>query len=182
MRKLKTNFQVAVAMNYTFSADGEEQQISPNEVDRELYVENNFKSHVEQGRIYTIYKYIAISSIHHSDLSLAERAVNRANKVKEHGFDQLIEKHRSLEIYGVMLTFKLRGVSAQQAIRFNIFHLYQTYTGKNVKLNIGPKGFTERNMEVLHIGIQRLIVCLLLKNSPSESSQTTFEVSLSSFI
>ena len=29
-----------------------------------------------------------------------------------------------------------------QAIRFNIFHLYQTYTGKNPKLNIGPKGFT----------------------------------------
>jgi maltose phosphorylase len=32
--------------------------------------------------------------------------------------------------------------SAQQAIRFNIFQLYQTYTGKNPKLNIGPKGFT----------------------------------------
>ena len=46
-------------MNYTFSADGEDQQISPNEVDRELYVENNFKSHVEQGRTYTINKYIS---------------------------------------------------------------------------------------------------------------------------
>ena len=31
---------------------------------------------------------------------------------------------------------------AQQGIRFNIFQLYQTYTGKNEKLNIGPKGFT----------------------------------------
>ena len=33
-------------------------------------------------------------------------------------------------------------LKAQQAIRFNIFQLYQTYTGKNSKLNIGPKGFT----------------------------------------
>ena len=33
-------------------------------------------------------------------------------------------------------------VSAQQAIRFNIFHLNQTYRGDDPRLNIGPKGFT----------------------------------------
>jgi len=33
-------------------------------------------------------------------------------------------------------------VAAQQAIRFNIFQLSQTYTGKDERLNIGPKGFT----------------------------------------
>ncbi|MEO5907016.1 MAG: family 65 glycosyl hydrolase domain-containing protein, partial [Saprospiraceae bacterium] len=33
-------------------------------------------------------------------------------------------------------------VSAQQGIRFNIFHLWQTYTGDDPRLNIGPKGFT----------------------------------------
>ncbi|HBG01097.1 MAG TPA: family 65 glycosyl hydrolase, partial [Firmicutes bacterium] len=27
-------------------------------------------------------------------------------------------------------------------IRFNIFHLHQTYTGEDPRLNIGPKGFT----------------------------------------
>ncbi len=32
--------------------------------------------------------------------------------------------------------------SAQQGIRFNIFQLYQTYTGHDHRLNIGPKGFT----------------------------------------
>ena len=32
--------------------------------------------------------------------------------------------------------------SAQQGIRFNIFHLNQTYTGQDARLNIGPKGFT----------------------------------------
>jgi maltose phosphorylase len=31
---------------------------------------------------------------------------------------------------------------AQQGIRFNIFHLNQTYTGEDARLNIGPKGFT----------------------------------------
>jgi maltose phosphorylase len=33
-------------------------------------------------------------------------------------------------------------VKAQQGIRFNIFHLNQTYLGTDPKLNIGPKGFT----------------------------------------
>ncbi len=33
-------------------------------------------------------------------------------------------------------------IPAQQGIRFNIFHLWQTYTGDDARLNIGPKGFT----------------------------------------
>ncbi|KAA2284565.1 hypothetical protein F1596_18895, partial [Acinetobacter sp. AB118710] len=31
-------------------------------------------------------------------------------------------------------------VAAQQAIRYNIFQLNQTYTGEDERLNIGPKG------------------------------------------
>jgi maltose phosphorylase len=38
---------------------------------------------------------------------------------------------------------KIEGdAEAQQAIRFNIFQLNQTYTGEDARLNIGPKGFT----------------------------------------
>ena len=33
-------------------------------------------------------------------------------------------------------------VKSQQAIRFNIFHLNQTFNGNDSSLNIGPKGFT----------------------------------------
>ncbi|MCD8538515.1 MAG: family 65 glycosyl hydrolase domain-containing protein, partial [Leadbetterella sp.] len=33
-------------------------------------------------------------------------------------------------------------ISAQIGIRFNIFHLLQTYNGTDSRLNIGPKGFT----------------------------------------
>jgi maltose phosphorylase len=32
-------------------------------------------------------------------------------------------------------------VKSQQAVRFNIYHLNQTFNGKDPKLNIGPKGF-----------------------------------------
>lgn len=38
---------------------------------------------------------------------------------------------------------KIEGdLSSQQGIRFNIFQLNQTYSGRNPELNIGPKGFT----------------------------------------
>ena len=33
-------------------------------------------------------------------------------------------------------------IKSQQAVRFNIYHLNQTFNGKDPKLNIGPKGFT----------------------------------------
>ena len=32
--------------------------------------------------------------------------------------------------------------AAQQGIRFNLFHLFSTYYGRDERLNIGPKGFT----------------------------------------
>ena len=141
----KTNFLVAVAMNYSFSVDGEKQNIHPHEATRELYVENNFEFYAEQGKTYTINKYVSLlSSINYSDFSLTVASVNRAKEAKEKGFDSLLEKH--VEAWAKIWAnadIQIKGdPAAQQAIRFNIFHLYQTYTGKNVKLNIGPKGFT----------------------------------------
>jgi hypothetical protein len=52
----------------------------------------------------------------------------------------------------------LKEIKAQQGIRFNIFQLNQTYLGKDSRLNIGPKGFTVKNMVDQPIGILRLIV------------------------
>ena len=132
-------------MNYSFSVDGEKQKIHPHEATRELYVENNFEFYAEQGKTYTINKYVSLlSSINYSDFSLTVASVNRAKEAKENGFESLLEKHvKAWAKIWANADIQIKGdPAAQQAIRFNIFHLYQTYTGKNVKLNIGPKGFT----------------------------------------
>ena len=50
-------------------------------------------------------------------------------------------------------------VAAQQAIRFNIFQLNQTYSGEDDRLNIGPKGFTGEKYGGAPTGIPRLIAC-----------------------
>lgn len=71
----------------------------------------------------------------------AVRAAERAYTMGEHGlFAQHVAAWARIWEAGDIV---IEGdVAAQQGIRFNIFHLNQTYTGKDDRLNIGPKGFT----------------------------------------
>ena len=90
--------------------------------------------------IVTIYKYVKLQK----ENSLQNICQNRLNDVKALGFDELFLKHKNawlkkweqndIEVAG--------DDSVQQAIRFNIFQLAQSYNGEDVRLNIGPKGFT----------------------------------------
>ena len=75
---------------------------------------------------------------------LAGHVQNIALASLDKGFDALLKAQKSS--WGTV--WKTADINiggdtrAQQGIRFNIFHLNQTYTGNNPKLNIGPKGFT----------------------------------------
>jgi maltose phosphorylase len=68
---------------------------------------------------------------------IAQNALNK-------GFDALLDlQKKHWDSIWKMADISIDGdVKAQQGIRFNIFQLNQTYTGKNTLLNIGPKGFT----------------------------------------
>lgn len=141
----KTGFLVATAMRFSFWQGAKQAEIHPSVLDRELYVENNFEHYLEKGKQYTIKKYVSVaSSINHSSFNTTTAAVNNVTQAYFGGFDELYKAH--IEAWANIwksADVRIDGdVSAQQAIRFNIFHLYQTYTGNNAKLNIGPKGFT----------------------------------------
>ena len=86
-------------------------------------------------------------------------AKNVINSAIPLGFEGLLELQiKSWAEIWKMADITIEGdVKAQQAIRFNIFQLNQTYLGKDPQLNIGPKGFTEKNMVEVRIGIQRPI-------------------------
>ncbi len=67
-----------------------------------------------------------------------------ASEALSQGFDALlnIQKLHWDEVWR-MSDITIEGdIKAQQGIRFNIFHLNQTYSGRNPSHNIGPKGFT----------------------------------------
>ena len=58
-------------------------------------------------------------------------------------------------------------IAAQQGIRFNIFHLNQTYTGKDERLNIGPKGFTgEKYGGSTYWDTEAFVLPFFLKTAP----------------
>ena len=82
-----------------------------------------------------------VSFNHENTISAAENNIKSAlNK----GYNQLLQDQIGAwaKIWE-MSDITIDGdVKAQQGIRFNIFQLNQTYSGKDSRLNIGPKGFT----------------------------------------
>ena len=72
---------------------------------------------------------------------MAEGLLNQAQNIGFEGlFDKQIEQWAQV---WEMSDITIEGdTKAQQGIRFNIFQLNQTYSGKDSGLNIGPKGFT----------------------------------------
>lgn len=109
------------------------------------YAEQSLEFSRREGQSVTLEKYVGLSSS--LDLDSAElqsRTVGIATAAKAKGYDQLRAEHvqKWADIWS-LADITIEGDSAaQQAIRFNIYHLNQTYTGTDDRLNIGPKGFT----------------------------------------
>jgi len=141
----KTAFQVCTGMKYKIKKGTE--WLSPNaqQIKQEKYCACSVDLDVEDGATITIYKYAAIvSSLNHAKEHLMARCKEQANQAVERGFEQLLDDHRAVwAAKWEQSDIQIDGdIAAQQAIRFNIFQLNQTYTGEDERLNIGPKGFT----------------------------------------
>lgn len=141
----RTGFWLTTAMHYEIHLNGE--LIQPKEKARmdDKFVSQMVTLDLQQGETLTVYKYaVNLSSANHAKDMMERRALQVLEKAVGKGFDQLKQeqaaawrnkwKESDIQIEG--------DVAAQQAIRFNIFQLYQTYTGEDARLNIGPKGFT----------------------------------------
>lgn len=84
------------------------------------------------------------NSLDSPDENLKSKSQKIIYSVEQLGFEALLEQQRKewQKIWRHSDILIEGDTSAQQAIRFNIFHLNQTYTGKDARLNVGPKGFT----------------------------------------
>ncbi len=104
-----------------------------------------YATEVKEGETATLYKFGGYTvSRNHKASELANAAKKVLGKATSIGFYGLLEKQKDAwnKIWE-MSDITIEGdVKAQQGIRFNIFHLNQTYLGKDSRLNIGPKGFT----------------------------------------
>lgn len=145
LKTKKLDFHVTSVMAYDVVKNGQRLELSPALTEKEKYVASEVVVSAAQGEGVTLYKYVAnVTSRNHGLGELVEAGTKALLEAKQAGFDQLLgeqakawaEKWKESDII-------VDGdASAQQAIRFNIFQLNQTYSGEDDRLNIGPKGFT----------------------------------------
>lgn len=141
----KLDFRVAAAMRYELFKDGKHYTIYPETAKRAKYLDNTFEVAMSMGKTYAIHKFAAIcTSFMHPDQDLAPLADELASSAMRSGFDLLLKEQKDNWAKRWQTSdIAIEGdPEAQQGIRFNIFHLTQTYTGEDARLNIGPKGFT----------------------------------------
>ncbi|RYG23684.1 MAG: glycoside hydrolase family 65 protein, partial [Chitinophagaceae bacterium] len=128
----------------TILADGEDLELMPSNIsamaDKLVFT---YEVNALKGSTSAIQKIggYAVSLNHDDTFEGAEKAIEAA---VEKGYDALL-KDQVDAWAGIweMSDITIKGdVKAQQGIRFNIFQLNQTYSGKDSRLNIGPKGFT----------------------------------------
>ncbi len=108
-------------------------------------VSAHWKLKAEQGKTYCMEKYVSIvSNMYYDNASLESACQNNLQKARELGYDKLKTRHtNSWASLWENADITIDGdIAAQQGIRFNIFQLHQTYSGRDPRLNIGPKGFT----------------------------------------
>ncbi len=148
----KTQFQVCAGMKFSLFKKATREKVPEKELEFESIrvVEENYVScavevKVKEKEEVLVYKYAGVISSFYYDKKLlnqqCEKVVKQAFKK---GFDQLLKEHAAAwvakwEEADIVVEGDL---AVQQAIRFNIFQLCQTYTGADDRLNIGTNGFT----------------------------------------
>jgi maltose phosphorylase len=144
-RTLKTDFHVATGMSFEFMKNNKLVPVLPSAVYREKYIGTSVNINIAKGEEIVLYKYVSVlSSMNNRKERLVEDTNLRLDYARKTGFTKLFQSHsKEWERIWAISDVVIEGdAAAQQAIRFNIFHLNQTYTGKDERLNIGPKGFT----------------------------------------
>ena len=144
-RTMKTGFEVVTYMQSILKLDARTVTPEYKTNKNDLSIGLEYEITAEQGQTASIEKYAGyVVSLNHQPEALVSAATSLLNKGTSLGYEGL--KASQLEQWAAvweMADIVIEGdVKAQQGIRFNIFQLNQTYSGKDARLNIGPKGFT----------------------------------------
>ncbi|MEY2963659.1 MAG: hypothetical protein RL754_920 [Bacteroidota bacterium] len=141
----KTGFVASVAMRNSLKMNGAEVAWEATAAVEPMLVSESMAVAVSAGTELVLEKYAAVlSSMNHAVEALDQNAVTAALEAQAKGYEALKNEHVAAwhakwETSDIIIE---GDEEAQQGIRFNIFHMNQTFTGVDDRLNIGPKGFT----------------------------------------
>ncbi|NRD21795.1 glycoside hydrolase family 65 protein [Winogradskyella litoriviva] len=142
---MKTNFHTCTFMQSECFINNQNIGLQPQVEKTDNKISFIYKTSINQNETFTIHKFGGYTvDRDHNKNELVEAAKSTLSKATTAGFAQLLENQKQAwaKIWD-MADITIEGdVKAQQGIRFNIFHLNQTYSGTDATLNIGPKGFT----------------------------------------
>ena len=144
-RTRKTGFVSCMAMGHMVELNGSHVETLQEVVQKEDFVSNRVTLELGQGEEVILYKFVSVlTSMNHEPEEMVIESVKVLAGAMAAGFNGLFDEHVKVwDEKWAHSDIVIEGdTSAQQGIRFNIFQLNQTYTGKDERLNIGPKGFT----------------------------------------
>jgi len=144
-KTMKTAFHTCTFMESKVFSNDKALSIQPKIKTDATYVSLSYSHQVKQGETYSIHKFGGYTvDRNHDKTKLVSAAKTILSRATQLGFSDLLDKQKqSWAKIWEMADITIAGdIKAQQGIRFNIFHLNQTYLGKDSRLNIGPKGFT----------------------------------------
>ncbi|MCM4160206.1 glycoside hydrolase family 65 protein [Antarcticibacterium flavum] len=144
-KTLKTEFHACTFMESSFLVNGEKVETQFQKETTEDKIIFTYSHDLKAGEKATLQKFAGyVTDMNHKRDSLIEASKAVIAKATKIGYKDLLEMQKEAwsKIWE-MADIVIEGdIKAQQGIRFNIFQLNQTYSGKDERLNIGPKGFT----------------------------------------
>ena len=137
----KTDFKVLTFMQNKLFVEGKALAVSSKQNKKDSYIGLQYQVALKKNQTFKIEKYGGYKTLsspntpqpYYTALLNTTDAFESLLKMQKEDWAAIWELS-DIEIEG--------DDKAQQAIRFNIFQLNQTYSGKHAHLNIGPKGFT----------------------------------------
>ena len=142
---LKTAFSVGTFMGSRLFEENEELSVAGNPFKTNKKAGTTYQHVLAAGKTLSVIKLGGyVSSRKHEKAQLKSTAEGVIAEAKSYSFsDLLAEQTQAWATIWKSADITIEGdIKAQQAIRFNIFQLNQTYSGEDAGLNIGPKGFT----------------------------------------
>ena len=142
---LKTAFSVGTFMGSRLFEENEELSVAGNPFKTSKKAGTTYQHVLAAGKTLGVVKLGGyVSSRKHEKAQLKSTAEGVIAEAKNYSFsDLLAEQTQAWATIWKSADITIEGdIKAQQAIRFNIFQLNQTYSGEDAGLNIGPKGFT----------------------------------------
>lgn len=144
-RTRKSAFEAGFCMTCELFINGRRAAISPEDINMPGFIGQAFRCKVSAGDEIVLYKYVSVlDSLNYKPELIISKCIQAVNKARKKNYNELFKEHARYweEIWTHSDIIIKDDPAAQQGIRFNIYHLNQTYTGRDERLNIGPKGFT----------------------------------------